>query len=44
MEEIYKFNGQTADVFYLGIGYRDMKAIYRVDKNKASKDEYMTWM
>ena len=44
MEEMYKFDGKPADVFYLGLGYRDMKVKYYVDKNKATKDEYMTWM
>jgi len=44
MEEMYKFDGKPADVFYLGLGYRDMRVKYYVDKNKATKDEYMTWM
>jgi hypothetical protein len=44
MEEMYKPDGKPSDVFYLGLGYRDMKVKYYVDKNKANKDEYMTWM
>ena len=44
MEEMYKPNGKPSDVFYLGLGYRDMKVKYYVDKNKANKDEYITWM
>lgn len=44
MEEMYKNDGKPSDVFYLGIGYRDMNVKYYVDKNKATKDEYMTWM
>lgn len=44
MEEMYKENGKPSDVFYLGIGYRDMRVKHFIDKNKAAKDEYMTWM
>ena len=44
MEDFYKDGTWPADVFYLGLGYRDPKVKYWVDKNKASKDEYMTWM
>jgi len=44
MEDFYKDGAWPADVFYLGLGYRDPKVKYWVDKNKASKDEYMTWM
>jgi len=44
MEDFYKDGAYPADVFYLGLGYRNPKVKYWVDKNKASKDEYMTWM
>ena len=44
MKMKYKNNSQPADVIYLGIGYRDSRVRYFVDKNKADKDEYMTWM
>jgi hypothetical protein len=44
LEEMYKNDGKESDVFYLGIGFRDMNVKYYVDKNKATKDEYMTWM
>lgn len=44
MEDLYKNNSQPADVIYLGIGYRDSRVRYFVDKNKADRDEYMTWM
>lgn len=44
MEEVYKEKGESSDVIFLGLGYRDMRVKYYVDKNKASKDEYMTWM
>jgi hypothetical protein len=44
MEDVYKDGAWPADVFYLGLGYRDFRVKYWVDKNKATKDEYMTWM
>ena len=44
MEDVYKDVSSQDDVVYLGLGYRDYRVAHWVDKNKASKDEYMTWM